>query len=208
MPELEIYLIDLDCPVESVIKGFEKISFVNTKDQLFICYNTDLMSNAVANRLLKVVEEPPANTSFLFLANNTQKVLPTILSRCSTLSHRMVFKESESNESKIENNPLFKFFGQEFKAQDLQTLLNIIAAEQTEDLEDIFEQIWTNANTQNNCQHQQLSCDYFCRLEEACKALAKSKQKVTSSKLLWQALFCLTIFGNRNNPTPDLTKEN
>ena len=34
------------------------------------------------NRLLKLIEEPPANTYFLFVAENQERILPTVLSRC------------------------------------------------------------------------------------------------------------------------------
>lgn len=34
------------------------------------------------NRLLKLIEEPPADTIFLFVAENTERILNTILSRC------------------------------------------------------------------------------------------------------------------------------
>ncbi len=34
------------------------------------------------NRLLKLIEEPPAQTFFLLVAENSERILPTILSRC------------------------------------------------------------------------------------------------------------------------------
>lgn len=34
------------------------------------------------NKLLKLIEEPPANTLFILVAENEEKILPTILSRC------------------------------------------------------------------------------------------------------------------------------
>ena len=34
------------------------------------------------NRLLKLIEEPPDDTLFIFLAENPERILPTILSRC------------------------------------------------------------------------------------------------------------------------------
>lgn len=37
---------------------------------------------AEGNRLLKLIEEPPEKTVFIFVAENDAKVLPTILSRC------------------------------------------------------------------------------------------------------------------------------
>jgi DNA polymerase-3 subunit delta' len=37
------------------------------------------------NKLLKLIEEPPANTLFIFVAENEALVLPTILSRCQLI---------------------------------------------------------------------------------------------------------------------------
>lgn len=37
------------------------------------------------NRLLKLVEEPPENTLFLLVSENTELILPTILSRCQLI---------------------------------------------------------------------------------------------------------------------------
>ncbi|MFX5907244.1 hypothetical protein ABTE61_18760, partial [Acinetobacter baumannii] len=34
------------------------------------------------NKLLKLIEEPPANTLFILVAENDEQILPTILSRC------------------------------------------------------------------------------------------------------------------------------
>ena len=37
------------------------------------------------NKLLKLIEEPPANTIFILAAENESQILPTILSRCQTI---------------------------------------------------------------------------------------------------------------------------
>ncbi len=37
------------------------------------------------NKLLKLIEEPPANTLFIFVAENEEQILPTILSRCQLI---------------------------------------------------------------------------------------------------------------------------
>ncbi len=42
------------------------------------------------NRLLKLIEEPPPNTVFLMVAQNVEKILPTILSRCRILPMSMI----------------------------------------------------------------------------------------------------------------------
>lgn len=37
------------------------------------------------NKLLKLIEEPPPNTLFIFVAENDEQILPTILSRCQLI---------------------------------------------------------------------------------------------------------------------------
>jgi len=46
------------------------------------------------NRLLKLIEEPPDNTIFIFVAEDTEQILPTILSRCQLL-HFHSFSDQE-----------------------------------------------------------------------------------------------------------------
>lgn len=38
------------------------------------------------NKLLKLIEEPPANTIFILVANSEENILPTILSRCQLIT--------------------------------------------------------------------------------------------------------------------------
>lgn len=45
----------------------------------------DRMNTASANALLKILEEPPAKTIFLLLAQQLSTMLPTVLSRCQLL---------------------------------------------------------------------------------------------------------------------------
>lgn len=45
-----------------------------------------LFNTASANRFLKTLEEPPPNTLFFFLTDDTQNLLETIVSRCQTVS--------------------------------------------------------------------------------------------------------------------------
>lgn len=45
----------------------------------------ELLNNASANALLKMLEEPPANTLFLLVTSQIQRLLPTIISRCQKI---------------------------------------------------------------------------------------------------------------------------
>ena len=46
----------------------------------------ELMNIQAANKLLKLIEEPPENTYFIFVSNNQSKILPTISSRLQTIN--------------------------------------------------------------------------------------------------------------------------
>ncbi len=48
----------------------------------FIITKADFLNQTCANSLLKIVEEPPQGYQFLFLAERSETVLPTIRSRC------------------------------------------------------------------------------------------------------------------------------
>jgi DNA polymerase-3 subunit delta' len=47
-----------------------------------VIHNAGLMVEAVQNKLLKAMEEPPDRTVFLLGADNRKNILPTVLSRC------------------------------------------------------------------------------------------------------------------------------
>lgn len=50
-----------------------------------LIYLPEKMNQEAANRLLKVVEEPPLRTQFVFVTHNPEKVMRTIASRCQTI---------------------------------------------------------------------------------------------------------------------------
>lgn len=49
-------------------------------------YPAEAMTTESSNSLLKMLEEPPANTLFILTTNHLDALLPTILSRCSKLA--------------------------------------------------------------------------------------------------------------------------
>ncbi len=54
-------------------------------NRVVLLYPADSLNPAAANSLLKILEEPPAQTVFLLCANSPQRLLPTLLSRCRRL---------------------------------------------------------------------------------------------------------------------------
>ena len=55
-----------------------------------VIYLPERMNVEAANRLLKIIEEPPAQTQFLLIAHQLERVLPTIASRCQRIRVRSV----------------------------------------------------------------------------------------------------------------------
>ena len=55
-------------------------------NRVILIYPLELLRSDSANTLLKSLEEPPANTIFLLLADRVDRVLPTIRSRCRLLT--------------------------------------------------------------------------------------------------------------------------
>lgn len=53
--------------------------------KVMIIWMAEKMNNEAANKLLKLIEEPPEQTVFLLLTENEDLLLPTIKSRCQTL---------------------------------------------------------------------------------------------------------------------------
>ena len=70
------------------------------------------------NRLLKIIEEPPENTNFILVAENSDLILNTILSRCQIVKINQL-----SDEEVVEGLKLKKEISEE-KAQSLSHLVD------------------------------------------------------------------------------------
>jgi DNA polymerase III subunit delta' len=53
--------------------------------KIMIIWLPEKMHNATANKLLKMIEEPPEKTLFLLVSEEYDKVIPTIVSRCQLI---------------------------------------------------------------------------------------------------------------------------
>ena len=60
-----------------------------------VCYLPEKMNQEAANRLLKLIEEPPVKTLFLFITHAPEKVLQTVFSRCQSLRVLPLTKEEQ-----------------------------------------------------------------------------------------------------------------
>ncbi|MBD3273396.1 hypothetical protein GF385_03555 [Candidatus Dependentiae bacterium] len=84
---------------------FEKINLSLDKDQkfFFILEKAQNLNIATANKLLKILEEPPNGYFFILQTNNKNSILPTIISR----SHIINFKGQKEINT---NHPITSFF--------------------------------------------------------------------------------------------------
>ena len=78
-----------------------------------IFYLPEKMNQETANRLLKMVEEPPVNTLFIFITHAPEKVLQTIFSRCQSVRVMPLSKDEQQKVqalSPIDDNEEYNIF--------------------------------------------------------------------------------------------------
>ena len=76
-------------------------------NKVCVLWGLEKMNAAAANAFLKLLEEPPKNTYFILLCENTEKVLPTVLSRCQEIIIGPIEENALVNQ--INDNDLKKF---------------------------------------------------------------------------------------------------
>ena len=67
------------------LKSFFTLSAADGGRRVAIIDSADEMNSAAANALLKILEEPPKDTTILLVAHHPSRLLPTIRSRCRVL---------------------------------------------------------------------------------------------------------------------------
>jgi len=78
--ELDSFKIDL---ARQIIKEAHYSDWNQESIRVLVLLNFASASLAAQNALLKLIEEPPANTQIILVVNNDHQLLPTISSRCS-----------------------------------------------------------------------------------------------------------------------------
>lgn len=69
---------------EALFKALSLKAFLG-KNKVCILWGVDRLNINAANKLLKLIEEPPANTYFILIATNADDLITTIRSRCQML---------------------------------------------------------------------------------------------------------------------------
>ena len=95
-------------PVLTINNLKEKIYFKTNDRKIVLIFNSEALSHGSgesANMLLKVLEEPPSNTTFILVTDYTDKVMPTIKSRCQSIYVPRL--KNESIEQFFSKNDIF-----------------------------------------------------------------------------------------------------
>ena len=74
--------------VSQIRQLFDYLSLSNHQvgaKRIILISPAETLNQASANALLKMLEEPPVNTIFILVTSQSQRLLPTILSRCQTI---------------------------------------------------------------------------------------------------------------------------
>jgi len=92
------------------LASFMNISTHRQGRRVVLLYPAEALNAAAANSLLKVLEEPPANTVFLLVSGGIDRLLPTIVSRCRkfplpTPSREQALQWLEAQE--VDNAPMW-----------------------------------------------------------------------------------------------------
>ena len=100
-----------------IIKKLSLKTFESDYKIMIICL-PEKMHQATANKLLKMIEEPPEKTLFLLVSEEPDKVIPTILSRCQLV------KVPSFNSSDIKKYLTDRFSIAPDKASDISRVSN------------------------------------------------------------------------------------
>ncbi len=68
------------------LRDFVGLSSHQSGLKVIVLSPAETLNTASANALLKMLEEPPADTLFVLVSSQPQRLLPTIISRCQTLT--------------------------------------------------------------------------------------------------------------------------
>lgn len=94
-----------DYSVDDMDTIFDKTRFALDDGQnfFFVLDKAQNLNTASANKILKVLEEPPAGYNFILLTDNTNLILPTILSRSFVI-------QTQTNTEQVLDHQLLKYF--------------------------------------------------------------------------------------------------
>jgi DNA polymerase-3 subunit delta' len=170
---------------------FEKTKFALPPNQhfFFILQKAHTLSLTCANKLLKVLEEPPTGYKFILHTNNVNAILPTIKSRCHIVN--FVTETQDCNVKhpiasffydRLLDNPVE--FEKELKNHHLSSSESIQIANT---LISYFSQQILSFFTQNATPNAQIL--YFEKIVTFLKTKMKTPPQSGSSNLFWKDIY-------------------
>lgn len=90
---------------EQIVKSLQLKPFEGGY-KIMIIWMAEKMNTAAANKLLKLLEEPPEKTVFILIAEDKEQIINTILSRCQVLNFP-ILSESDISEALVKNENSF-----------------------------------------------------------------------------------------------------
>ena len=161
-----------------VLKNYE------AKYRVILIWMPEKMNTATTNKLLKLLEEPPKGTIFLLVAEKTDQLLPTILSRLQTIKTTKINKKIGATflnkKYQITNEKAVQLL--DLTAGSMRKTMKIITEEDSVNyLEDFggwmrmcykidIQEItyWTDAIAQRGRNHQKTLLSYAIRMVREC----------------------------------------
>ena len=111
------YLIDLldEKKVIEISQIREMINYanksaLNNKERIILIDNAEHLNLNSSSALLKIVEEPNDNIFFIFIFDNSKKILETLNSRCLKFNFFLTFKETINITNNIINDDVYNIF--------------------------------------------------------------------------------------------------
>jgi len=168
-----------DYTVEDIEIIFDKIRFSLEEDKhhFFILEKAHTLTTVTANRLLKIMEEPPRGYHFILITPNEKLIIQTILSRC------LVVPVDTPSQVAATYSPLLMFF------QDPRKLNDPIAFE-----------IELKKNKLNDTQSEELLHELIAFYAQALCNAHKDGAALTDEKIL--LLSCIVDFLHKKIQKP------
>lgn len=167
---------------------FARVQFIPDEPQYIVLAHAELLTQATSNKLLKLLEEPPAQHYFLLLTNNPGALLPTISSRCQAL-----YLETQDT-SITQQHPLISYFsfnqaidpfGFEEKIKSLE-----LSEQQSIDLAyELLDYFHAKSKT---CSENTPECSYVFTYTKILFDRLQYPPQSGSSELFWKQLYLLS----------------
>lgn len=170
--------------LESIFRSLS-LSLNDGEEFFFILSKAHNLTNASASALLKSIEEPPKGYHFILLAERTDSIPATIISRCVAYNI--------GGQANFENNPLVAFFisGKDFDASSFAKILeqNKFSESETHDMQNFLLRFWTKKYRESLQNSDMDNSIKYLRYLEIFKNASKKMAMPGSSKIFWKNIY-------------------